>query len=379
MHVTINSPSERWNARANADPEVVRTKRERLFEGAAAPINELVVRLADTNEGGAPFVDPDYGGVDAEVLLLLSDPGPKTQAEFEGSGLLSFQNDDPGAARICMLTQEVGLSPTRCVSWNAYPWYINRPPTVAERTKGLAPLRELIELLPSLRVVIAMGTTAQDSIQRLRKQHPTSLDELAVLDTVHSSTRGVTRGSRQEAAIGEAELRDAFSTALALLPDTIGSEGATAPRNSKEEESNPQGDCASSTTPAAMDGPIEEHTRPTQAPLSHDRDDTASPTGPLAEPNGLLERLADTSQLRAVGGRLRDQLRRRRARKDQSAEQEQAIQALIKARQRVAALGLDPDGVGLAPPKETNAPPQLSDELEACKACGRPSAACTCA
>ena len=46
--------------------------------------------------------------------MLLSDPGPKTQRSEAGSGLLSFQNDDPGAERIYRHTQQVGRNPSRC-------------------------------------------------------------------------------------------------------------------------------------------------------------------------------------------------------------------------------------------------------------------------
>lgn len=206
----------KWEPRANRKLEVIESKHQRLFDEPARKINELVRQISRDHEGNAPFVDPDYGGVNAEVLLLLSDPGPKTQRSEAGSGLLSFQNDDPGAERICRLAQQVGLNPNRCISWNAYPWFINRAPTVAQVRQGIAPLTKLVDLLGSLRVVIAMGGTAQRSAELIKVTHKKGAT-LNFLDTVHSSSRGVTRGGRQKAHVGEEQLLEAFRSALSLL------------------------------------------------------------------------------------------------------------------------------------------------------------------
>jgi len=209
-------PPPVWVPRANRDREVVLQKHQRLFHEPVRAINELVREISEYNEGNAPFVDPDYGGVNSEVLFLLSDPGPKTQVSEAGSGLLSFQNDDPGAERICRLAQEVGLNPNRCISWNAYPWYINKAPTTGQIHEGLAPLKALFDLLGSLRVVIAMGGNAQRSVELLRARHA-YVERATFLETVHSSSRGVTRGGRQKARVGEQQLADTFRTALSLL------------------------------------------------------------------------------------------------------------------------------------------------------------------
>lgn len=80
-----------WVPRANRDREVVARKHQRLFHEPARAINELVREISEYNEGNAPFVDPDYGGVNSEVLLLLSDPGPKTQVSEAGSGCFHFK------------------------------------------------------------------------------------------------------------------------------------------------------------------------------------------------------------------------------------------------------------------------------------------------
>ena len=67
-----------FRARANANPFVVVDKLNRRYVGESRPINEFVDSLSDVVRGDAPYVDPDQGGARAEVLVLLSDPGPKT-------------------------------------------------------------------------------------------------------------------------------------------------------------------------------------------------------------------------------------------------------------------------------------------------------------
>ena len=45
-----------------------------------APINALVDELREEGRGWVPYVAPVYGGVDAQMLSVLRDPGPMTDA-----------------------------------------------------------------------------------------------------------------------------------------------------------------------------------------------------------------------------------------------------------------------------------------------------------
>lgn len=64
-------------------------------------INELVDDLRDQDgRGWMPYAAPWHGGVEARVLSVLRDPGPKTQ-DTVGSGFLCVENDDPTAERQC--------------------------------------------------------------------------------------------------------------------------------------------------------------------------------------------------------------------------------------------------------------------------------------
>lgn len=177
--------------------------RQRQWEGRlaphVAPVSALVDRLAaPSGRAGAPYVAPVYGGVDARVLFVARDPGPKTQAGLGGSGFLSLENDDASAERFANLLDEAGISVGDTLPWNAYPWYINRQPRAAELEDGVEPLRRLLGLLPRLRVVVLLGGSAQDGWKRLARRHPGIVRGLQVVPTYHTGN---------QAFIGPAEVR----------------------------------------------------------------------------------------------------------------------------------------------------------------------------
>lgn len=170
-----------------------------LRDDHVGPINSLVDDLIREREEWMPYVAPTYGGVHAEILLVLRDPGPKTR-EGSGSGMLSAENDDPGAERAASLLDEAGLSQRQVVSWNAYPWYINRKPTSTERDAGVEALARLLELLPKLKVVMLLGGDAKAVWSKLKRAHPTLAGRFEVIETYHTGN---------QAFIGTKEVRDA--------------------------------------------------------------------------------------------------------------------------------------------------------------------------
>ncbi len=89
-------------------------------------VNELVDELSDQDgRGWLPHVAPFHGGINARVLSLLRDPGPKTQTKSV-SGFLCTENDDQTAERHTVLFDSLCVSQHEFLPWNAYPWYINR-------------------------------------------------------------------------------------------------------------------------------------------------------------------------------------------------------------------------------------------------------------
>lgn len=151
------------------------------------PINELVDGLRDADgRGWLPYVAPVHGGVRARLLSVLRDPGPMTQ-EGTGSGYLCVENDDATAEQQALAFAVVGIASADVTPWNAYPWYINRRPTAAEREAGVEPLIRLVALMPVLRVVLLQGRDAQDVWRRVVRRQPDMLSErnIAVIETYH--------------------------------------------------------------------------------------------------------------------------------------------------------------------------------------------------
>jgi hypothetical protein len=116
--------------------------RQRQVDGLRAPhiapVNALVDELTDpSGRGLVPYLAPVYGGVDARVLFVLRDPGPKTNTELGGSGFLCPENDDATAERFANLLDDARIPLSEILTWNAYPWYINRQPRAAELEVGL--------------------------------------------------------------------------------------------------------------------------------------------------------------------------------------------------------------------------------------------------
>jgi hypothetical protein len=135
------------------------------------PINELIDQINSSEPSRwMPYVSPDFGGVRAQLLLLLKIPSPATDNREgqHGSGLLSVNNSDGAAARTHQLLEETGLRLDQILTWNAYPWI---PPAVGLKNddlhRGAKVLRRLVDLLPHLRVAILAGADAKTVWGRL--------------------------------------------------------------------------------------------------------------------------------------------------------------------------------------------------------------------
>lgn len=197
--------------RMHRDAEFLAAKRGRLWEPQVAPINSLVDAITKTGKGDVPYVDPDSGGVEARVLLLLEAPA---RAAAHGSGMLSADNDDATAAHVWEAYRDSGLPREWGAHWNAVPWYVGkkekiRVVTAAEIVEGRRWLLELIALLPDLRVLLTLGVAARTAAAPLADE----LDRrhVSVLSTWHPSPRNY--NSRPQA---RPEVGRAFAEAFAL-------------------------------------------------------------------------------------------------------------------------------------------------------------------
>jgi hypothetical protein len=166
----------------------------RLHEAHIKPITDLVDELSRVGNGFIPYVAPLYGGINAEVLTILQDPGPKTQSDA-GSGMLCAENDDPTAELFSNCLDAAGLDVARTIPWNAYPWYINKSPTASQLDAGLIPLWRLLDLL-HVSVVMPMGRKAEDSWKRFCKCYGTESSRYTEIPSLHPSRRGIIRGGQ---------------------------------------------------------------------------------------------------------------------------------------------------------------------------------------
>lgn len=189
----------------------------RRYEPHVAAINQLVDEFRA--EASVPYVDARYGGVSSQVLFLFETPGPRTEVANEGSGFLSPQNDDPSAKRFLQCLNDVGLDLDRVITWNASPWNLPKGEKItAQRlNEGLDPLRQLLDLLPRLRVVLTMGGNAEDSWNRLRKSSRSHVATYQVISSLHTSNRGITNGSRHTKSEGVEKVCRAMREAMEIL------------------------------------------------------------------------------------------------------------------------------------------------------------------
>src|SRR5688500_12815653 len=205
--------------RRMADPEFRNDQWNGRYESHVAPINQLVDQLQlPDGRGFMPYVAPMYGGVNARLLSVLRDPGPKTQPG-SGSGFLSMENDDATAEAIAGYFSQAGIVAGDIVPWNAYPWYINREPSASELDAGVDPLKRLIEILPNLRVVMLHGGAASRGWKRFVRRFPNEVTrrQLVVISTYHTSRQAFWHANPSVREARRAKLIKAFGAAAHVL------------------------------------------------------------------------------------------------------------------------------------------------------------------
>ena len=131
-----------------------------------------------------PDVDPNDGGTDARLLILLETPGP----HIHRTGIVSTDNPTGTARNLRRFLGEAGLPRHERVIWNAVPWVIhsgglNRAPRTGEIRDGLAALPPFLALLPRLRAAVLAGRVAGMAADAIAEARP----GVAVLRMPHPS------------------------------------------------------------------------------------------------------------------------------------------------------------------------------------------------
>ncbi len=145
---------------SHQDPAVLAAKFERLHEPHIAPVTQFVDDIREQMELDVPYVDPDSGGVGARVVFLLRSPGKATSGQ---TGLLSVDNTGPTAANLWQAHAESGLPREWALHWNAVPWYSEEKQAGSDDDVNHF-LQQLLELLPEIRVLVAVGKDASAAV-----------------------------------------------------------------------------------------------------------------------------------------------------------------------------------------------------------------------
>lgn len=191
--------------------------RQEQWESRWAPHIEPINRFVDSLKGPEleqwiPYVAPIYGGINAELLNVLRDPGPKT-LDGTGSGFICLENDDPTAENMCNLLSNSAINPSRAMLWNAYPWYINKKPNAGQLRQGVRVLEQLLSFLPKLKVIMLNGIDAQKAWDRALQCGVEVGSNVQVIKTFHTSRLAMNIPSQR------ADVEAAFQHAAKILID----------------------------------------------------------------------------------------------------------------------------------------------------------------
>jgi len=128
------------------------------------PLARFAADLRIRHNIEVPDFDPLDGGIRARILFLKEKPGPMTSAFRSGrvgSGFISRDNDDPTAEATFRFMSEAGIPREDTLMWNVVPgWNGTRKITRQELIDGVAEVRNLMELLPDIEVVVLVGKKA---------------------------------------------------------------------------------------------------------------------------------------------------------------------------------------------------------------------------
>lgn len=202
--------------RGHRDPEFLESKQARWFEPHVAPVNALVQEISRLVGGDVPYVDPDCGGVNARVLLVLEAPAG---AAAHGSRMLSADNDDGTAANVWRAYEHAGLPREWGMHWNAVPWYLGVRGKIAaakahDVEQGREWLLRLVDLLPELSVILCLGNAARDAVSPEKGE--LEARGLTLISAPHPSQRvyNVTKG------VAKVKVHAAFVEARRLASTT---------------------------------------------------------------------------------------------------------------------------------------------------------------
>lgn len=177
------NPQDQPNALKESDEQQRRVAM--LSQPHIAPLQKYLLHIRAEHPGKEiPNCDPCDGGMQAKALFLLEAPGPKAIL----SGFISRNNPDPTARNIFNLWQEAGISRTDTLIWNIVPWYVDDGKRIKrDDIRQLFPyVKDLLSLLPNLKVVGLVGKKAQFAKDQISQLTPSP-----IIDMPHPSAQNL--------------------------------------------------------------------------------------------------------------------------------------------------------------------------------------------
>ena len=149
-----------------------------LTQPHMAPLTTYVASLRSRGLGHIPDFDPLDGGVNASILFLFEKPGPRA-LQF-----ISRNNNDPTAENTFKFMKEAGIERSLTATWNAIPgWNGITKTKLDEIANGTNVLRELLDLFPHLKVIVAVGRRAEEALSIM------NLSRVPIICSTHPSNR----------------------------------------------------------------------------------------------------------------------------------------------------------------------------------------------
>lgn len=182
------------------DAELLASKTDRVRAPHVSPLNDLVRawRLQWPHRSMLWF-DPDDGGIEARVLILMEAPGPRN-IPADTHGFCTEDNADPTARSLAQERARAGLERADYVRWNIVPWLpvgtdgTWQSPRPSDLDEAMEPLTQVREFLPDLQLVITVGRPALHGWTR--QQTVFHQDVVPLLAVPHQSQRN-TRGREE--------------------------------------------------------------------------------------------------------------------------------------------------------------------------------------
>jgi uracil-DNA glycosylase len=137
-----------------------------------------------------PNFDPCDGGINAKILFLFEKPGPMTDSKNGGSGFISRDNNDRTAEATKDFLKMAGLERADTVLWNLIPmWNGIIKIKNNEIDVGIGYLKELLEILKNVKVIVLVGRRSQSAKNRIKTIAIKIDREFNLIESYHPSPK----------------------------------------------------------------------------------------------------------------------------------------------------------------------------------------------